>query len=53
MNTYRIALINKRCNFRKVLDVKASTCLEAIKLAKAYAGMGYEMLESAYCIEAA
>ena len=50
MNIYRISLINKRLNFRKMLDITAVSCLEAINAAKAFLGKEYSVVESAYCI---
>lgn len=54
MNTYRISLINKRLNFRRVVEVMSDTCVNAVKLAKSmFKGTGFDMLESAYLVAAA
>ena len=51
MNTYRIALMDKRLNQRRILDIKSDTCLNAMKDArKQLAGLGFNDIESARCI---
>ncbi len=52
MNKYRIALINKRLNFRRFLDVIADTAIAAASKAKLQLkGFGYDEVESCTLIE--
>ena len=51
MNTYRICLVNERLNIRRVLDINADQCIDAIHKAKdQLKGLGFDKLESARCI---
>ncbi len=52
MCTYRVTLISTFMHVKKMLDIKADTCLAAIKTAKHLAGPDYDLLESAYCVAA-
>jgi hypothetical protein len=53
MNKYRVCLINEAMNFRKVLEVMAETCVQAVNAACAKVkGLGYDKVESAVMIEA-
>lgn len=52
MNKYRIALINKRLNFRRFLDIVADTAITAASKAKLQLkGLGYDEVESCTLIE--
>lgn len=50
-NTYKVAMINTRLNFRKFIEVKGCSCSDAGCAARKMLGPeGYDRIESIVCI---
>ena len=52
MRIYKVAMINSRLNFRRYLEIEATSCIEAGGIARKNLGpLGYDLIESITCIE--
>ena len=50
MRIYLVAMINSRFNFRKYLEIEATSCIEAGSIARKKLGcFGYDLIESISC----
>ena len=51
MRIYKVAMINSRLNFRRYLEIEATSCIEAGSIARKDLGpLGYDLIESITCI---
>jgi len=51
MRIYKVAMINSRLNFRRYLEIEATSCIEAGGIARKNLGpLGYDLIESITCI---
>ena len=51
MRIYKVAMINSRLNFRRYLNIEATSCIEAGSIARKKLGyLGYDIIESITCI---